>query len=52
MDKIEELAREIIGDVLDGECYCDRDELKKLFNKVDKLRTEVGYYYDHFHDEE
>lgn len=49
---MEELVNEIAGEILAGEYICDRDILKELFDKIDKLRTEVGYMYDHFYDEE
>lgn len=30
--------------------FDDRDILENAFNEVDKLRTEMSYYLDHFND--
>lgn len=53
-EKQEELLRElsvsILSSIEDGECFVDKDILKSVFNSVDELRTELGYYLDHFND--
>lgn len=48
---MEELATEIIDEIFAGEYCCDRDMLKELVDKVDKLRTDLVYMYNHFHDD-
>lgn len=48
---IEELSMAILENVKnDKECFVDKDVLKDVFNLADKLRTELGYYLDHFND--
>ena len=48
---IEELSMAILENVKnDKECFVDKDILKEVFDLADQLRTELGYYLDHFND--